>query len=170
MNTYLPMLAVALMAIFFALLAYTWLTSRPHSTGLAALANIGEGIWSGAKTFRTDSAIASRGLLVKFGSDADHVALAGAADIPLGYVTDEAAAAEDPIAVELFGIQPKTAIGVASGVIANGALLVPDAAGKIRTLPAGAGNYWIIGRAAGAAGADGDPIHYIPLSPVLRVI
>ena len=51
------------------------------------------GVHEGAITKKVDAAIATRHLLAKFGSDADHVNKCGASDIPLGPMNDEAEAA-----------------------------------------------------------------------------
>jgi hypothetical protein len=158
----LPILAVVIVAAFIA--------SRPRGRRLTALANIGDGFQPKKKTYYTDAAITTRNLLVRFGTDASHVALAGVNDIPLGFATDEAAAAEEGVSVSLLGIQESGVIGVASAAIAAGALLVPAANGKLRTLPGTSGSYYIVGRALNAAAADGDELELVPTFPVLRVV
>src|ERR1043165_2609897 len=52
------------------------------------LANIAEGTHDGNITKAVDAAITERFLLAKIGSAADRVAVAGAADIPIGVITD----------------------------------------------------------------------------------
>ena len=139
-----------------------------HRRGLSIdLANIGEGTHgNGALSKRTDAAHASRYLLGKFGSDVDHVAIAGAADVPLFLVTDEAAAAEDLVACQLLAVSDGTVKMVTNGagVLAAGDLLVPAAGGKVAKKAAGAGNYYIVGIALQAAAAtDGLELEVVPI-------
>jgi hypothetical protein len=116
-----------------------------------------------------DEAIGRR-TLVKYGSDSDHIGVCDAADIPLGATEDNSAsAAEDRVSFSQFGLTKEELEGVASGAIADGDLLVPAANGLLRTLPAGAGTYYICGRAKGAA-ADGEPVVFIPCFPIQRVV
>ncbi len=117
-----------------------------------------------------DAAFASRHLLAKRGSDATHVALCGVGDIPLGFCDDEAEAAEDPINVQALGATPGTVKGRASAAIALDALVVAAASGKVRTLPATTGTYYIIGRAITAAAADGDELELAPTFPIQRIV
>ena len=158
---------LALVGVLALLATCVWLVKR---NGLTFLANVAEGTHNNAITRLADAAISTRNLLVKIGSDAAHVALAGTSDIPLGVVTDEAAAAEDAVNVELFGAGERTLLGVASAAITAGDLVVAAANGKLRTLPTGTGTYYIIGRALGAASADGDTIEFVPSFPVQRVV
>ncbi|HEY1110814.1 MAG TPA: capsid cement protein [Opitutaceae bacterium] len=163
----IPLILFGLIAV--ALLA-SWIASRPRGGLLRPLANIAEGFAPSNKTYLTDSAISTRFLIAKLGSDVSHVTLAGVNDVPLGVIADEAAAAEDAVAVRLFGLQGEGGIGVASAAISAGDLLVPAANGKLRTLPGTSGTYYIIGRALKAAGADGDPIEFVSSFPVQRVV
>lgn len=134
------------------------------------LANIGEGQHEGNITKRSDAVIASRYLLAKIGSDANHVNLAGVGDIPLGVITDEAAAIEDIVNVALFGASECTLKVQAAAAIAQGDFVVAGAAGQIRTLPVAAGTYYIIGRALTAAAAQGDIVEIDPSVPIQRVV
>lgn len=158
------LMAVSLPAL---LATCVWLAKR---NPLTFLANVAEGTHENALTRLADAAITARFLLVKIGSDAAHVALAGVSDIPLGIATDEPAAAEDAVNVEVLGIGERTLLGVASAAIAAGDLLVPAANGKLRALPTSAGSYYVIGRALAAASADGDKVEFVPSFPVLRVV
>lgn len=160
----LLIMAVSLLAL---LATCVWLAKR---NSLTLLANVAEGTHQNALTRLADAALATRFLLVKIGSDANHVAACGVGDIPLGIATDEPAAAEDPVNVELLGVGERTLLGVASAAIAAGDLVVAAASGKLRTLPTAAGTYYIMGRALGAAGADGDTIEFVPSFPVQRVV
>ena len=160
----LLIMAVSLLAL---LATCVWLAKR---NSLTFLANVAEGTHENALTRLADAALTTRFLLVKIGSDAAHVAVCGVGDIPLGIATDEPAAAEDPVNVELLGVGERTLLGVASAAITAGDLLVAAASGKLRTLPTSAGTYYIMGRALGAAGADGDTIEFVPSFPVQRVV
>lgn len=126
------------------------------------LANIAEGDrLTGAIPKRTDGAL-GRGLLVKAGSDSDHVVVAGAADTPFLATTDEGAVAEDLVNCRALACSPGTIKLVASANIAYGDQVVPAANGQIATIAAGAGNYYVVGIAIQAGGAN-DPIEVIPI-------
>jgi hypothetical protein len=105
----------------------------------------------------TDAALTTRHLLVKKGSDGDHIALAGAADLAIGTVADEAAAAEARVHVNLLGKGPTKKM-VASAVIAAHVRVFQAAGGKVQTLPGAAGTYKCIGTSVSAAAADNDVI------------
>lgn len=140
---------------------------RPDGT--VFLANIAEGTHEGGITKAADAAITERFLLGKIGSAADRVAVCGAADTPIGVITDEAAAAGELVNVALLGSSRSTVKMVASAAIAQGALLEPAASGRVQTLGAGAGTHHVVGRALDAAGAAGDAIEVDPVY-FLRVI
>jgi len=123
-----------------------------------ALANIAEGTHEGVVTRKTDAAVTTRNLLGKNGSDAAHVAAAGANDLPIGVITDEAADAEESVAVALLGVSKRTLLLVAVEAISAGAPVYTAANGKVQDLPAGAGTYYEVGLALSAATADGDLI------------
>lgn len=125
---------------------------------------------TGCITKLADAPLARRHLVVRIGSAITHVAVAGAADLALGVVDDEAEAAEDPVNVQLLGQKEGTVLMVASAAIAAGALVVTAADGKIRTLPVATGTYNIIGRALEAAGADNDVIEVAHCFPIQRVV
>lgn len=134
-------------------------------------ANIGEGTYPTGQTTRlTDAGLTTRHLTVKIGSDVNHVAVAGTADIALGVVDDAAEAAEDPVNVQVLGQKPGTILVTASAAITLGDMVVTAASGKVRTLPVASGTYYIIGRALEAAVADGDLINIAHCFPVQRVV
>jgi hypothetical protein len=164
-NLILSILGVLLVVALFV----SFVGSRPRGAQFTPLANVGEGFQPPSQTFLTDAAFAERYLLVKGGSDALHVALCGVGDIPKGIAHDSAAAAEESVTVHKFGLHREGAQGVASGAIAVEALLVPGANGTVRTLPAAAGTYYIIGRATKAA-ADTDRVEFTPCFPIQRVV
>jgi hypothetical protein len=134
-------------------------------------ANIGEGTHpDGALAKRADAAITDRHRLVKFGSDANHIALCGAGDLPLGPCPDEPEAAEDPCAVLALGAVRGTVKMVASEAIDAGEQVYTAASGKVQDLPGGAGTYYLVGTAATAAGAADEEIEVIPSYPIKVVI
>lgn len=133
-----------------------------------ALANASEsGVHEGGRiTRKTDAAIATRNLLVKVGSDANHVALAGAGEQAIGVCTDEAGAAEDLVNVQLLACADRTVLVVTNGAgaIAAGDVVVAAANGKVAKIAAGAGNYYVVGIALEApATADGEKFEIIPI-------
>lgn len=146
-------------------------TSTPYRAGRGEviLANSAEGIHDGNLTKEVDAAITERFLLAKVGSASNRVAVAGAADAPVGVITDEAAAVGDIVNVALFGSARSTLRMVASAAIAQGALLEPAANGRVVTLGGGVGTHHVVGRALDAAGAAGDVIEVDP-HYFLRVI
>lgn len=133
------------------------------------LANIAEGTHDGNITKETDAVLTERYLLAKIGSTAARVAVCGAADVPIGVITDEAAAIGDPVNVALLGSARNTLRMVASAAIAQGALVEPAASGRVATKGAGAGSHYVVGRALDAAANAGDVIEVDP-TPFLQVI
>lgn len=86
---------------------------------------------------------------------AAHAAVcAAAADQPLGLATDEADAAEDPVAVRLLGAGKGTVLMVAGETITADEDVYSKGDGKIMDEPAVAGTYWKVGRAVTAGTAD----------------
>lgn len=138
--------------------------------GLTSALNIAEGTHAGTIRKLADAAIATRNLLFKFGSDVNHIAVAGASDIPLGTVEDEALAAEDEVSVNILGSTGRSLLMVASEAITVGEAVFTAASGKVQDLPAGAGTYYQVGYAMTAAGADGDVIEVQPCTPVKTVV
>ena len=132
----------------------------------------------GHATRLADASFTQRYLLAKAGSDASHIAICTASDKPLGVVPDATPttdiAASDlsyPLPVNFLGLNEDTERMVASGVIALDAHVVPDAAGKVRSLPtSGGGTTYIVGKAVSAAAADLDQIEVIPCFPYLVTI
>lgn len=137
--------------------------------GRVRLANIAEGTHDGNITKAVDVAITERYLLAKVGAASNSVNIAGAADTPIGVVTDEAANVGDIVNVALFGSARSTLRMVASGAIAQGALIEPAASGRVQTLGVGAGTHHVVGRALDAASNAGDVIEVDP-HYFLRVI
>jgi hypothetical protein len=121
------------------------------------------------KTYKSDGAIAKY-LLLKLGTDAGHVDVCAAANMPIGNSEDSPAAAEDPLSVELFGVTDHTRIGIASEAIAAGVDVYTAAGGKIQDLPVANGTYYLVGHSLQAAAADGDKFEFVPCKPIKTVI
>jgi len=126
--------------------------------------NIAEGMHDGGRiTKLAGAAIASRYLLVKKGADTAHVVVCSAiTDRPMGTCDDEAAAAEDPVNVNLLGGADRTLLMVASGAIASGTRLATTATGKVQAAVA---TQYPIGIAMTDSAADGDLIEVDPINP-----
>ncbi len=137
---------------------------------MRALANIAEGFQPARLTYLADAVIATRNLIGKIGSDAAHVAVCGAADIPLGIITDQVPEIDDPVCVALFGPNSECLQGIASEQILAGSFLVPAADGKLRPLPEAPGTYYIVGRALNTVAADGADVEFIPCFPMQHVV
>lgn len=126
------------------------------------LANIAEGTHLGNITKAVDAAITERFLLAKVGSASDRVAVAGAADTPIGVITDEAAATGDLVNVLLLGSCGSTTRMVASAAITQGSLVEPAASGRVQTLSGAAGTHNVVGRALDSASNARDVIEVDP--------
>lgn len=130
-------------------------------------ANISEGTFEhGVKTYFGDATTSSRYLLYKQGSDADHVAVCGAGDVPLGPSDDMIDDTGVPIAVKLLGAAKGTMRVVSDGTIANGDRVTTGANGKAAK-QATTGNL-SFGKAvisSDMTAADGDVITIIPALP-----
>lgn len=142
----------------------------PHIRGTIQAANIAEGTHHGNLTKLTDVVISTRYLLLKFGSDADHVAINTASDRPLGVCDDEAGAAEENVNVNLLGRNTQTDLMVASEALAANVDVFTAAGGKIQNEPAVAGTYYWVGRTLEAADADGDVIEIDSRAPTAFVV
>ncbi len=139
--------------------------------GLVQLNAFGDGNHtSGVITKRADAVHTARHLLVKVGSNADHIAICTDGDLPLGVCSDEPSAIEDPANVQLLGAVPGTLLAVASEAITVGSLLYTADDGKVQNTPAGAGTYYQVGRAITASSADGDVLEMVPCMPIALVV
>lgn len=133
--------------------------------------NIAEGTHAGSITKKTDGAITTRYLLGKFGSDAAHVVACGVAEIPIGVITDEAAAAEDLVNVNLLGVHGSTQLMVASEIITAGEKVYTAANGKVQDIPTTTtAALYEVGLALTASGADGDLIEVATCVPRLTAV
>ncbi len=124
----------------------------------------------GSITRIADAAIATRNLLVKVGSTANHIAvMAAVTNVPIGVCIDKPGIG-DEIAVKLLGCADETLEMVAGEAIGAGVRVFAGASGKVTLLPAGAGTYFCVGTAITAAGADADPIEVDPCIPYPVVV
>jgi len=121
-------------------------------------------MYQGTLTKIADAAQTTQHLLVKFGSAATHIAIAGVADAPIGTCPDTPALG-DSAAVNLLGCAHESITMVASEAIAVGVRVFAAADGKVSDLPAGAGDYFCVGVALTAATADEDEIEIDPCVP-----
>lgn len=140
---------------------------RPHAH---TLANIAAGTHEDSVTRLADAAITTRHLLVKKGTDEDHIATCGANDLPLGVCTDEPSAAEEPVNVALFGCAQQTRIMVAADSIDAMAEVYTAADGQIQAAPSAAGTYYRVGRALKAASGSDEEIEVDPYPPTAYVV
>ena len=138
-------------------------------------ANIAEGVHQEFFSRLPDVALGSYFLLAKAGSDADHAALCGAADVPIGIYQDTtlgqfgATQLDMPLSIKALGAGAFTAKVAINSTVALGDLLVPAASGYARTLPAAGATpatYYVIGRAL-RGGAAGDVIE---IDPTLAIV
>jgi hypothetical protein len=149
------------------------LTVRVCALRYTLLANIAEGTHGdGNITKKADAVQALRHVLVKIGSDIDHVAVTTAnTENPIGVCDDEAAAIEDNVNVQILGAKPGTILVRAHAAVTAGALLVPAAAGRAQTITGlTTVSVYIVGRALNAATTQDDLIEMAPCLPELRVI
>lgn len=132
------MLVVAIIAIVATLLFFKKTNSVRRALYLGALkfrtafaapvqfrgvefANIGEGTYEhGIRSYQPDASTTSRYLLYKRGSDADHCALCGAGDDPLGPSDDQADVNGPKIAIKLLGAIKGTVRVVTDGTVNDG--------------------------------------------------
>lgn len=127
-------------------------------------ANVATGTHAGGITKNLEQAASTRYLLGKPGSSVAEVNLCGAADQPLGVITDEGEAG-DPVNVALLIAASTTLLMIASEPIAAGSRIYTDANGKVQNEPAAPGDYYEVGIALTAASANGDAFEVCPSAP-----
>lgn len=159
-------LVILLLVAAVAIIAFAW--RRVNERNKFYMANIGEGVHEGGRdSLFADNAFATRYLVCKRGTDAEHIDVCTASDVPLGVVNDQTISATDlstPLQVQYFGGALNVTIRLqGSGAIAVDTLLVPDSAGQVKALPAGAGTYYVIGRCLQASSGAGDLLEASPL-------
>ena len=123
-----------------------------HRTGrrrLDLVNALSHGIHEDGVLSKTTDAALGRYRLVIQGAAATSVAVAGAADRPFGVTDDETENTTDAVSIRMLNCAKGTVRMISDGTaaIAYGDLLVPAAAGAVKTVAAGAGNYYIVGRA-----------------------
>ena len=127
-------------------------------------------MYKGTMTKIADAAQAIQHLLVKFGTNAEHIAVAGVADAPIGVCNDTPSAGEHTN-VLLLGSAKETITMVANGVIAVGVRVFAAANGKVSALATTVdGTYYCVGVALEAAAADLDEIQVDPCIPFSVVV
>lgn len=143
---------------------FTWFGGNRLALGNALLTMPGD---SDSKL--ADEAI-GRFKLVKPGSDADHIALCDAADIPHGFTRDGSAASGELVAFDYLGLAHKATQGTASGAVTAGNLVCPGANGVLRDITTLNGTtVYVCGRALTSA-ADGEAFVWVPYAPAKLVI
>jgi hypothetical protein len=136
-----------------------------------ALANQLGGLFEhGCETLQIDPAssfpVASKYLIYKRGSSQYYAALADGVNLPLGVSPDAPYQAGDFLDVERLGAIVGTQLGFSAGAVTIDDLVYSAASGLVGDLTtAGAGTYWVIGRAANTVGAASLEITYIPCFP-----
>jgi len=140
----------------------------PQALDSVQFANIGEGTYEHGKiSMLPDAATTSRYLLYKTGSDANHVAITGLNDTPLGASDDQAATGylDVPMTIQLFGAVKGTVRVVTDGTVANGAFVKAGANGQVTAATTGDLSF---GRAvimSDMSSAAGDVITIVPALP-----
>jgi hypothetical protein len=127
-------------------------------------ANAAEGVHPGLVTRTLESTVTTRHLIGKTGSTASQVAVCGAADSPLGVITDTGEAG-DPVNVNLLSSTRTTALMIAAEAISVGEDVYTAAGGKVQDQPVVTGTYYQVGRALTAATGDGAVIEVEPCAP-----
>lgn len=100
-----------------------------------------------------DAAVTARHLLWKKGAGDLTVAVAGAADIPLGTIDNVESATGKGQTVLLLG-KGSTKKMIASEAITAGEQVFAAASGKVQDLPSGAGTYYCVGTALTSGSTD----------------
>jgi hypothetical protein len=134
--------------------------------------NIGEGTHAEAISLLSDEAHGRHLLMTCVAaSDTDHYAICAAGEDPIGVCPDEVASDEvgEARAIRLLS-RGGTVKMVASEAITKGERVYTAAAGKVQDLPAGAGTYFLVGKALTAAAADGDVLEVESCFPVATVV
>jgi hypothetical protein len=133
-------------------------------------ANIGEGTYGhGKRSYLPDAATTSRYLLYKRGTDADHCAICGAADDPLGPSDDQAGSDGVPITINLLGAGHSTLRVVTDGTIADGDYVKCGATGKVTKASTTDLSFGRALISTDSSRADGDTITIIPMVPAKYV-
>jgi len=127
-------------------------------------ANIAVGTHAGQFTRTLEATASSRYLLGKEGTAAHEVDICGAADRPLGVITDEGTAG-DLVNVALPGSASNTVLMVASEAITVGSAVYTAPNGKVQGEPSSGGIYYEVGHALTPTSGDGQLIEVDPIEP-----
>lgn len=168
MNTTLLLILFCLGLGLFALFALVALRSR---FTVQHAANSGTHM---QLTRFAEEAVGIRNLLFIQGTAANQVLIADGVARPIGIMPDTVDAdnlEDEPKAIELLGIAPRTLPMVASEAIGIDVdVFSVGAAGKIGVLPAAAGTYWKVGRSVTAGDGDGSAVEVAHHAPVAVVV
>lgn len=148
-------------------LAYVpvWMRFGHRETQL--FANIGEGTHEGNVTKQVDAVISSRYLVAKFGTDINHVDICTQATIPIGIITDEAAAIGDRVNVELL-LGPQTKKVQCAAALAINVPVYCLAGGQVGTPAGSSGVAYQIGWTLTATTTQGDLVEIIPMAGISK--
>jgi len=138
-----------------------WLSCLPLRRRV--FSNIAEGTHAGNLTQYLETTVLSRYTLGKPGAASGGLLVAGAADKPLGVITDEGVSG-DPVNLALLGSASSTLLARAGASISAGDALVPNATGQAIPLPATPGTYYVIGQAVADA-SSGALVEFDPTVP-----
>ncbi|MDR2664454.1 MAG: DUF2190 family protein [Puniceicoccales bacterium] len=127
---------------------------------LLTAANCADGIHGGDCTFIASAPFPVRHLLACFDGTGGKIKPCGASNLPIGTVTDEATT-DDAVNVHFLGGNG-TALMVAAGAIARGAILAPAANGKVQVATSG---LLRVGIAIGDAQGADDRLEVLPFTP-----
>lgn len=116
-------------------------------------------------TLLADAAHGSTHLLIKAGSDANHGAVCGAANYPIGITTDAPEAAEDPFNVKPLGIEECTRKARCATALGADIDLYTAANGLVQAEPGVVGSYYKVGRSVAAAAQVGTNDYLIEFAP-----
>lgn len=165
MNTLTFLLLILSALALVAACAWHWTRSARH----VEFCNVSTGRREdGQITKLSDAAIATRYLLVKIGSDINHIAVCSAiTDKPLGPCTDEPSAAEENINVALIGAVKGTLLGVSAAAITAGAYVATSTTGKLQTAVS---TQFVVGRALNAASGADELVEYVPVLGTIALV
>jgi hypothetical protein len=128
-------------------------------------------------TKQAEEAITTKYLLGKFGTLQSDIAISGESDLPIGIITDEAAAPtasgeKEIVNVALLG-SPDSLKAVASEAITAGSILIPAENGKVKSLPASSSadqTYTMIGIALTSAATNGQIVEFMSCVPQQHIV
>jgi len=128
----------------------------------------------GQLTRFAEEVLPARHLLVTQGTASNQFLVADGTARPMGTVPDTVDADnldDEPKAIELLGIAPRTLPMVAAAAFDQDIDLYSLAGGKVGALPVAAGTYWRVGRSlneAGGADVNVEVAHHAPVAVVVK--